>query len=197
MEHDPSPVLEPRFAEPEPAPTTVSAPPAGARPRASSARILNIALIGAFFLAVGGIAFAAGRMTAPAAAITRGANLPGGFTGNGQGNQGSGGVQGRPGGGGAFGGLGGGVTVDGTVESVSATTLTLKLADGQTVQVALNDSTTYHAQSDATSSDVVTGGKVLVRLQLGRVAGGGGPSASAGPGGFLGSATASDITVVP
>jgi hypothetical protein len=199
------PQVEPPFAEPEPARTsTVDAGPASRtaavptvppRSRSNGTRFLNLALIGAFVLAVGGIAFAAGRMTAPASTVT-GANFPGGLPGNGQGNQGNGGFQGRPGGG-AFGGLGGGATVEGTVESVSATTLTLKLADGQTIQVALNDSTTYHAQADASSSDVVTGGKVQVRLQLGGVDGGTGPSATAGTGGILNSATAGDVTVVP
>jgi hypothetical protein len=209
VESNPEPIAQPQISAPEAAPPTiaeaasgapvVAVPSAPARSRADAARLLNLALIGAFVLALGGIAFAAGRMTAPPAAITGGANFPGGFNGDGQGGPGNGSVQGRPRGGqGALGGLGGGVTVEGTVESVTASTLTLKLADGQTIQIALNDSTTYHAQADASSSDVVTGGKVLVRLQLGRITGDAtGPSATAGTGGPLGNATAGDVTVVP
>src|SRR6185369_17849315 len=85
--------------------------------------------------------------------------------------------------------------LEGTVESVTDTTLTLKTASGQTIQVALNGSTTYHAQTDATASDVTTGGKVLVRLsgRGGFVGGNGGPAASGAPT----SPTANDVTVVP
>jgi hypothetical protein len=162
-----------------------------------SNRALNVLLGSALVLAVAGVAFAVGRMSAPAQTITGGA-FPngGGFNGNGEG-----GFQGRQGnGGGAFGAFGGGgaggVTIQGTVESVSATTLTLKTAGGQTIQIALSGTTTYHSQSDATASDVVTGGQVLVRVSLQRGDGAGGPQASAGPGGGF-SASATDITVVP
>jgi len=162
----------------------------------SSARFLNWILAGALVLAVGGIAFAIGRMTAPAAAATTRGNFPGGaggggFTGNGYfGNRGNGN--------GGFGGFGGalgagGVTITGTVDSVSATTLTLKLASGQTIQIALAPSTTYHSQTNASASDIVTGGTVQVQLNLGRGADGG-PNAS--PGTATGP-TARDITVVP
>ena len=188
----------------ESAPATDATPTAPVMPAPAKARggvsnrALNLLLGGALVLAVAGIAFAVGRMTAPAQAIT-GGNFPGGnFPGTGQGGIGNGG-QGR-GNGGAFGGFGGGggITVEGTVESISATTLTLKTAGGQTIQVALDGSTTYHAQTDASTSDVVTGGKVLVRLQFQRGDGGAnGPAASGGPVGVVGSATASDVTVVP
>ena len=60
----------------------------------------------------------------------------------------------------------------------------------------MSHTTTYHSESDATSSDIVTGGQVLVRLNL-RRAGGvpGGPQATAGTdGGF--SVSAGDITVL-
>jgi hypothetical protein len=175
---------------PDLAPTPPAAPVATTPARRGpSARVLDTILAGALVLAAAGIAFAIGRMTAPAAAaITRG-NFPGGGQGpNGyfDGRQGQGGLGGR-----AFlGGAGGGVTIDGTVESVSPTTLTLKLASGQTIQIALDPTTTYHAQTDASSSDVVTGGKVLVQLDLGR---GGAP----GEDGSVNGPTARDITVVP
>lgn len=155
--------------------------------RASSPRILNAALVGALVLAVAGVGFAAGRMTAPAptaAGVFPGGNggqfpipsggvLPGGIRTNG-GNGGPGGLFAN-----------GGMTVEGTVESISDTTLTLKTVDGQTIQIALDDSTTYHAQTDASADDVATGGKVLVRLNMQR-----------GTGSATGM-SAGDVTVVP
>ena len=169
----------------------------GARPaaRPGNARLLNLALIGAVVLAIGGIAFAAGRMTAPTLVGSfqgpNGQNFLGGPQGSvvpGQGGQLPVGGQGGPG---AF--LGnGGITIEGTVESISDTTLTLRTADGQTVQINLDGSTTYHAQSDASADDVTTGGTVQVRLNGGRIGGGNGGNGANG-----GGASASDVTVVP
>jgi hypothetical protein len=161
-----------------------------------SNRALNLLLGGALVLAVAGIAFAVGRMTAPAATIT-GGNFPNGGVFSGQRGNGYFQVRGNGQGGiGVFGG-GAGPTIEGTVESISGTTLTLKTADGQTIQVALNGSTTYHAQSDASASDVVTGSKVLVRVDFRRGDGAGGPQATAGTGGTVTGPAASDVTVVP
>ena len=190
--------------EPVAAPATDPAIPVRSGPVKAkggiSNRALNLLLGGALVLAVAGIAFAVGRMTAPAATIT-GGNFPNGGAFNGQGptGNGNGGFQGRGNGQGGIGIFGGGAgpTIEGTVESVSGTTLTLKTADGQTIQIALNGSTTYHAQSDATASDVVTGSKVLVRLDFRRGDGAGGPQATAGTGGTVTGPTANDITVVP
>jgi hypothetical protein len=180
---------------PGPAPMPAAAPAAAAPVRKGpSARVLNTVLAGALVLAVAGIAFAAGRMTAPASAVTARGTFPGG----GQGLNGYfGGRQGGQGGafgGGAFaaGGAGGGVTIQGTVDAVSATTLTLKLASGQTIQIALDPTTTYHSQTNASASDIVSGGTVQVQLNLGRGAGGAG-----GEDGSVTGPTARDITVVP
>jgi hypothetical protein len=169
--------------------------------RGVSNRALNLLLGGALVLAIGGVAFAAGRMSAPAQTNAGGA-LPGGvvFNGNGQGgtvNAGNGQGRGNGQGGGGIFGSGAGPTIEGTVESVSDTTLTLKTADGQMIQVALSGSTTYHAQTDASTSDVVTGAKVLVRLDFRRGDGGPGPAATAGTGGTTTGPTANDVTVVP
>ena len=185
-------------------PTATEAPPPpptdplASRPAVrgkGAARLLNVALAGAVVLAIAGVAFAVGRFTAPTA-VSAG-NFPnagggGQFFRNGQGGQGGQGGQNGAAGRGAF--FGGGVTIEGTVQSVSGSTLTLMTASGQTIQIALDGSTTYHAQTDASASDVTTGGKVLVRLNL-RGAGGGatGPTASGAPT----SPTASDVTVVP
>lgn len=180
--------------EPGPAiaPAPSATPTARTAARQGNARLLNLALLGAVVLAIGGVAFAAGRMTAPTLVGTfQGPNgqFPGGPQGSfvpGQGGQLPGGGQGGPG---AL--LGnGGITIEGTVESITDTTLTLRTADGQTIQIALDGSTTYHAQSDASADDVTTGGTVQVRLNGGRIgAGNGGPGA--------GGASASDVTVVP
>lgn len=179
---------------PVPAPTDTGAPPTfaaaplaartAARPRGT--RLLNVALGGAVVLAIAGVAFAAGRLTAPAPAAALGPNGQPGFVFNG-GPNGQGGQNPNGQGGPGLGGVGGGVTIEGTVESVTDSTLTIRTADGQTIQVALDDTTTYHAQSDASADDVLTGGKVLVRVALrGSQAGG----AGTGP-------SASDVTVVP
>ena len=116
------------------------------------------------------------------------------FNGNGSGN-----ANGNGGGRGAGGLLaGGGITIEGTVESISDTTLTLKTASGQTIQVALEGTTTYHAQSDASASDVKSGGTVLVRLNIGGGTGNAGPGSSPGTAdGGATNPTASDVTVVP
>ena len=187
---------EPVVAEPDATPfvpPAQGAPVAAVRAKPGGARLLNVALAGALVLAIAGVAFAVGRFTAPATASAGG--FPngngGGFFRNGQGGQGgANGGQGGPGG--LF---AGGLTLEGTVESVTATTLTLKTASGQTIQIALDGSTTYHAQTDATASAVTTGGKVLVRLNGRGGLGGanGGPTASGAPT----SPTANDVTVVP
>jgi len=181
MDHD----QQPAAAAPAEAAT---APVLPAR-RASSPRILNVALVGALGLAVAGVGFAAGRVTAPApttAGVFPGGNggqfpIPSGgvFPGGNRPNGGNGGP------GGLF--AGGGVTLEGTVESISDTTLTLKTTGGQTIQIALDGTTAYHAQSDATVQDVTTGAKVLVRLDL---AGQGGTGTGTG-------SSANDVTVVP
>jgi hypothetical protein len=176
-------------AAPAPGPELVPAAPVVAGPavgapaarRGGGARLINVALGVALVLALGGVAFAAGRLTAPTS-VTAG-NLPGGGIQIGPGKDGQGFVQnGKPGG--AF---TGGPTLEGTVESITDTTLTLKTADGQTIQIALESSTTYHAQTDATADDVTTGGKVQVRLN---VRAGNGSGNATNP-------AASDVTVVP
>lgn len=181
----PAPPAEPMLLAPSPVPPVTRSP--------RGARLLNYALAGALVLAIAGVAFAVGRFTAPPTASAGGFPNGGGgqFFRNGQGGQGgaNGGAEGR---GGLF---AGGLTLEGTVESVTDTTLTLKTASGQTIQIALDGSTTYHAQTDATASDVTTGGKVLVRLNGRGGFGGanGGPTASGAPT----SPTAGDVTVVP
>jgi hypothetical protein len=151
---------------------------------------VNVALGIAVLVSIGGVAFAAGRLTAPAAASSG----PGGFGGGGfpgDGNvpsfvPGQGGF-GPGGGGGLNGGFGaaGGFTIEGTVESVDTASMTIRTASGETIEVALDSGTTYHSQASASASDVASGGSVIVRVNFQRGAGANTDT------------TASDVTVVP
>ena len=154
-----------------------------AAPRRRSATVVNLVLGLAVAVAVGGVAFAVGRATAPPSA--RGGFAGGQFP-NGQqptGSQGAGGF-GGPGG-------GAGLSIEGSVVSVDADSMTIRTASGATIDVALDDSTAYHQQSDTMASSVTTGSDVIVRLTGGGRPGQA-PGSSAAPTG-----TASDITVVP
>lgn len=154
--------------------------------------ILGIALV----VAVGGVAFAAGRATAPASTATgrtglgaNGGAFPGGPNASGAPN-------------GAFGA--GAVSIQGTVTAISADSITLQLTSGQAVTIPINAQTTYDQQTPSTASAVTSGSKVIVQLQGGRGAFGNGngtggqgtgPNASGAPGRALG--PASTITVIP
>jgi hypothetical protein len=142
-------------------------------------------------------------MTAPAGGPTRGA-----FSANGLPGQDTN----RTGGTGTFGGgnrVAGATAIKGQVVELTADHLTLKLASGQTVQIALAATTVFHQEAAAAAGDVATGRTVLVQLapraptpgqSPGAVfaPGQGGPGSSGGPGGpggfALGAAT--DITIV-
>jgi hypothetical protein len=155
---------------------------------------LNVVLVVAAAVAIGGVAFAVGRTTAPVSATT--GNGRGTFNGAFPGGSFAPRASGQPGlGRGGFGGaLGGaGLTVSGTVVSVDGDTLTLKTASGQTIEVTTGPSTTYNTQSSASASDVQAGKTVQVQLDLG--GGVGRPNASGAPDGSTG--TANSVTVVP
>jgi hypothetical protein len=175
----------------------------------------------AVLFAVGGVAFAAGRLTAqPTTAAgggAQGATTPGGGSGNaGQGfgngfGRGNGNGNGNGGGGiGAFGGLGGATaagnfTISGTVTAVAADHITIQLPGGQTIDVPIDSSTAFHRQSGAAASDVKTGATVDVALsgRFGRTGPGasGAPGSSAAPNASGGASTgralppASDVTI--
>ena len=163
----------------------------------SGGRLLNVVLAVAIAVAIGGVAFAAGRTTAPVSAATgngrgTGGAFPGGsFAPRASGQPGLG----RGGFGGGFGGAGGGLTVSGTVVSVTGNTLTIKTASGQTIEVTTGASTTYNTQAPATASDVQAGKTVQVQVAFAGGAGGGRPNASSAPTGPVG--TAGSITVIP
>jgi hypothetical protein len=179
-----------------------------AKPKSgSSGRWLNVLLGVALVFAIGGVAFAIGRTTAPASAATARGNFPGGFTPGANGPNGSF----APGanGGGFLGGRGaGGLSISGTVTSVDGDKLTITTDGGQTVTLTTGDSTTYHTQAPASASDVSSGDKVSVKVDLaGRVTGNGngngnngngnGNNGNGGNGASGLSGTASDVTIIP
>jgi len=160
--------------------------------------MLNAVLILAAAVAIGGVAFAIGRGTAPAAAAggLGGADQfeAGNGFGGGAAENGGAGHSGAPDAGGVgdrF-GQGGGLTVAGTVESVSGDTLTVTTTGGRTVVVSFGSGTTYRSVTSATAADVTVGSKVEVQLSFGVD---GQPSASGAGAAPIG--TASSVTVVP
>ena len=174
-----------------PAPVTAAALPGPARKSSSGGRWLNLVLVVAATVAIGGVAFAIGRSTAPASAVTGNGPVFGGAFPGGSFAPGGSGAPGF-GRGGFGGGLGGGLTVEGTVESIDGDTLTIKTANGQTITVTTGASTTYHTQTDASASDVQAGKTVQVRLDGGLT---GRPNASAAAAAPVG--TAGSVTVLP
>jgi hypothetical protein len=149
---------------------------------------LNILLGVAALAAVGGLAFAAGRMTAPATAAfpnvgPGSGQLPGG--GNFQGGPGASFQPGAGPGGGFLGN--GGVTLEGTVEAKDADSITIKLTNGQTVEVSLASDTSYHTQTPASGDSVQSGSTVRVQVDI----------QGQGQGQGQGQFSASDVTVVP
>ncbi len=179
--------------------------------RAKSGLTGSLLLGLAALVAVGGVAFAGGRLTAPttAAPITRtnggafpGGQGPGGLPGDAAG-QGGGFRGGLPGGGGDDnGGLGerggfgrGGLAISGTVTAIGNGTITITTSTGARATIATSSSTTYHRQSAASASDITPGATVSVRLGFGGV---GGPSASPAAGGNGGARQApgaTDVTI--
>jgi len=159
-------------------------------PRKKSGTLTNRLLLLAAFIAIGGLAFAGGRATAPVAAAGGFAGGPGGPTGSF--NPGA-----LPGGGGGLGGGNTSLTISGTVKSITGTTMTITTASG-TDTVIDTSSSTFHAQSAAVAADVTTGSTVSVSVSgLGFRPGGpgasGAPAASSGTGSTAIKAT--DVTI--
>jgi hypothetical protein len=154
-------------------------PPPVIAPKGKGDRAFRVLLAVGLIVAVGGVAFAVGRVTAPAAAATTRGGLANGGFGNGTAGAVPSGLPGAAFGRGA--GIGGGVLVTGTVDAVSGTTMTLKEANGTTMTVNLAGTTTYHAQAAATAADVTVGKQVQVEVDIaGGFGGPGFPGASPG-----------------
>jgi hypothetical protein len=176
MGNTPVPFLS---APTEPAPV-YSVPVAPVRPQKRSSTALNVLLALGLVVAVGGIAFAAGRLTAPASAATTG---NGGNGGNGFGRNPNasfppGGFVGR---GGA-----GALALEGTVTAVDASGMTIQLTSGQSITVGTTSSTTYQKADTGTATDAAVGSNVLVQLDptTGGFGFGGGNGGGNGNGGF-------------
>jgi hypothetical protein len=157
--------------------------PAARKNRATSGTALLV--LGAL-VAVGGVTFAAGRVTAPSGSTT--STLAGAGRGAGTGT----------GGAGAPGGLGGS-SVTGTVVSIDGSSIQIKLASGTTETLDLGSSVTYRDATTGSAADVTPGSTVQIGLSF--AGSGTGPTASGNPRpsggvGGLGNATVGTITVV-
>ena len=188
----PTPRAMPPITPSDPQPPIEPVRPVTPTPRrSSSGRWLNLLLAVAAAVAVGGIAFAVGRSTAPVAAAGFGRGLGNGGTFVGGSFDPNGSF--APGRGGLF--AGGGVTLEGTVQSVTGDTLTIATADGGTVEVTLDADTDYHKQAAGSEADVTTGSKVAVQIDLAGRGNGNGSTGNGAAAGLTG--TASDVTVIP
>jgi hypothetical protein len=144
-------------------PPSVAAAAINPKPRTKvSAGTLGFVL--AIVVAAAGLGFAGGRLTAPAAATTRG-----GFGANG-GNFGGNGANGptASGGAGRNGGLGGfntgNVSLSGQVTAIADGSITVQTAGGQNVTVSVPSTVTYHAQAGAAATDVKVGSSVQLTV---------------------------------
>lgn len=146
-------------------------------------------------VACAGIAFAIGRVTAPAAGgdvaaiMDTSAAAAAGATAQ-QGGMAPPGMDASAGtmvAGGPPGAAGGSPSIDGTVSSVADGELTITLADGSTRTIATSADTGYHTEAAAAGGDVAVGMTVSVRL-------GATPGASADP--SAATAAAADVTIL-
>lgn len=188
-------MFDPEPVAPEPGPIVRPRAPQPPRRNLASTLVLGLAAV----VAVGGLAFAAGRLTAPAAVAATGLNGTG-ARGNGE-FPGAGALGGGTGGAGTNGTAGfrgaGGFGLRGTVTAVASDHLTVQLTNGSTIDIPISSSTTYHQETAGAASDVQVGKQVQV--QLSRPAGAtASPGAAASPGasGVARLGTASDVTVL-
>ncbi len=198
------PFVDPSAPAPEPVPAPVPAPVV--RPVKRQGRGGTVLLAVAGLVAIAGIAFAAGRLTAPPAAaagntgttngggrfggIPGGSFAPGGFRGGGAG------------GAGGF-GVGRGVDIRGQVTAVTPTSITVQVDNGSgtptDVTIPLDTQTTYHQATAGSAADVTVGSTVVVQPGTANFAPGASPNpqASGAPGfGQVTFGPASDVTVV-
>jgi hypothetical protein len=159
-------------------PNVSEAPPPVIKPKQRGSRLSSALLTVAAIVAVGGLTFAIGRMTAPGQTATgpTAGQFPNASFAPGAGLGGA-----------------GGLTLSGTVEAIDGSTLTLTTTDGQTVTVDLSG-TAYHSQADATAADVRTGASVRVTVE--GQGGPGGVNPGAVSSGATPTLTATDVTLV-
>jgi hypothetical protein len=128
-------------------------------------RATTALLLIAAFVAVGGIGFALGHLTAPGAASA--ANPSGRLGGRNFASLAPGQTF-APGAGRGVSSVSGGVT--GTVQSIDGSTMTVQLANGTSVTIDLTGSTTYHSETSASSGDVKVGSSVVVQIDTSALA---------------------------
>jgi hypothetical protein len=200
---DPRHPAPPESSGPGGAPPSIPAGPTATPTagRSSGSRVLNIVLGIAVAVAIGGVAFAVGRTTAPVSAASPAV----GRFGNGQFPSASGapafGNGGQAGdgriGGPAFLGRGNGLTMTGTVDSIAGGTMTITTEDGQTIELILGPDTTYSTKTAASASEVTEGSTVEVQIDVsGGFRGGLGDDDTGNPDSTP-SFTANGVTVVP
>jgi hypothetical protein len=144
------------------------------RQPAKQDRTTVILLFVAALVAVGGIGFALGHLTAPSTAAAANASGRGGFGGRNFASLAPGqsfnpaafgaGAGGR----GGLGAVTGGVT--GTVQSIDGSTKTIQESNGTSVTIDLSGTTTYHSEAPASSSDVKVGTSVTVQIDTSALA---------------------------
>ena len=180
-----------QFTAPNQEPVKAKVRPAG------QDRLTMGLLLAAALIAVGGIGFALGHVTAPSTVAGTVPNAsgrgglafrslapgqtfnPGAFGG------------GIPGAGG-LGSVAGGVA--GTVQSITPTSMTVLLSSGQSVTIDLTGSTTYHGETSASAGQVQVGTSVSVQIDTTALASQSpNPSASGGLGGRT--LTAKDVLI--
>jgi hypothetical protein len=134
------------------------------KPAKKQDRTTMALLLVAVLVAVGGIGFAIGHVTAPSGTNTSVAR-PSGF-GRGAFASLAPGQTFNPGSAGS--GLRGGAgSVSGTVMSFDGATLVLQEAGGGTISIDVGPATTYHGETSATQSQVTTGSSVTVSISTG------------------------------
>ncbi len=173
----------------------------GKKPSASNSRVVNLVLGLAGVVALGGVGFATGRLTAP---TPQGAQFGNGqFQGGGQfpgGGSFPPGFGDGQGGGFVGGGFRGASVLEGTIVAVTSDSLTLRIGNavdgGQGIEIVipLSPATAVHTQASASSGDLASGQMVLVQLGTPEADSAPAPAASGAPGQVQ--AAASDITIV-
>ncbi len=148
-------------AAPEPYQQPVIQPVKAAPPKRSNAGglLLGVAAV----IAIGGLAFAVGRLTAPTSTNSVAGAAAFGNAGAANGGFGAGRSFDPNGNGGAFARRA--LTTGATVTAVGPDSLTIQIGTGgQTIQVKTDSSTTYHTQQPATAGAVTAGSKVLLQF---------------------------------
>jgi hypothetical protein len=143
---------------------------ATARPAKQDRTTLALLFVAAL-VAVGGIGFALGHLTAPTASAAANPTGRGGFAGRNLPSLAPGqtfNTSQFAGGRGGLGGVAGGVT--GTVQSITGSAITIQEANGTTVTIDLSGNTTYHTETSAQSSDVKVGTSVTVQIDASALA---------------------------